>query len=165
MLRNQKRSGGVVPLRSTALVSRSQAKEEDSPLTVVLKGALAGLLTTALTGILLISAVTAVAYANPDPAALLTPLALTALLPSAFAGGFVCAKRVGEAPLLCGVVCGGMITVLMMLLSLILRGLPSADYAFWQSALLHALTVLFCVLGAFAEAVKKRPKPGKRRFG
>lgn len=165
MLRNQKRSGGIIPVRSAVPAVRTQTKEEDSLPSLVLKSALFGMLTAMLAGLLLVSGVTAIAHANPDPLSLLSPFSLVALLPAMFAGGFVCAKRVGDAPLLCGIVCGGMMTLLTMLLSLILRGLPSSDYSFWQSALLHALAILFCILGAFAGNVRKKQKPGKRRFG
>ncbi|MBQ8408967.1 MAG: TIGR04086 family membrane protein [Clostridia bacterium] len=162
MAKNQR---SIVPAHSASLVARSREKEDASLLSTVMSSALTGTLTALALGAILLFIMTAVAYANTDPAILLSPLSLAALLPSMFAGGFVCAKKVKEAPLLCGIVCGGMITVISILLSVILRGLPSSGYEFWQTALLHAIAILFTVLGAFAGNIQRRQKPGKRRFG
>ena len=164
MLRNQKRTIGVVPARNNLPGTTTHANVEDSLPALVLKNSLFGMLVSILTGLLLVTAMTAFAHANPNPTSLLSPLSLAALLPAMFAGGFLCVKRTGDAPLLCGIVCGGMMTLLTMLLSLILRGLPSSAYSFWQSALLHALAILFCVLGAFAGNVKRKPKPMSKRY-
>lgn len=152
-------------MRSVALIKRTENTEETSLLGAVLKGSLWGLLCSVICGILLVTLTAAVAYANPDPTALIAPLGLVALMPSMFIGGFVTSKGCKEAPLLCGIISGGMMTLVTMLLGVILRDLPSSGYAFWQSALLHGAAILFSILGAFAGNVKKRPKPGKRRFG
>ena len=164
MTRDQ-RNKGLVPSRASSLPSRSGEREDTPLLSDILRHSAIGLLAMLISGMLLLTGLTALAYANPDPGALIAPLSLVALLPSAFAGGFVTIKRVGEAPLLCGIVCGGMGTIALMLAALILRDLPSSDFLFWQSAVLHAFAVLFSVLGALAGNVKKRAKAGKRRFG
>lgn len=165
MTQNQKRGGGLVRSRPTALAARN-TETSDSPLFLsVLKSGIFGIATALGAGLILITVATAVAYANPDPSALIPALSLLSLLPSMFAGGFVTAKKVKDAPLLCGIISGGMITVVTMLLAIVLRGLPSSGYAFWQSAALHTAAIAFSVLGAFAGNVKRRPKPGKRRFG
>ncbi len=165
MTQNQKRGGGLVRTRPTALASRT-AETSDSPLFLtVLKSGLWGVATALGAGLILITVATAVAYANPNPSALIPALSLLSLLPSMFAGGFVTAKKVKDAPLLCGIISGGMITLITMLLGIVLRGLPSSGYAFWQSAALHTAAIAFSVLGAFAGNVKRRQKPGKRRFG
>ena len=165
MTQNQKRGGGLVRSRPTALASRTK-EASDSPLFLsVLKSALLGVGASLVMGLILITVGAAVAYANPNPSVLIPALSLVSLLPSMFAGGFVTAKKVKDAPLLCGIISGGMITLITMLLAIVLRGLPSTGYAFWQSASLHTAAIAFSVLGAFAGNVKSRQKPIKRRFG
>ena len=143
MLGKEKGSGGMPILhRSVALVPRTQ--DEQTPVFVrVLRNSVAGLLSFLIVGVILISAMTAVAYANADPDAFIMPLSLAALLPSMFAGGFICAKRTGEAPLLCGIVCGGIVTLVTMLAALILRNTSSSGYELWQECLLHGAAILF----------------------
>ena len=165
MTQNQKRRGGLIPSRPTAL-AKPNREESDSPLLVTaLKGGLLGMGIALGLGLVLITIAAAIACANPDPASLIPPLSLLCLLPSMFAGGFAAAKRVKEAPLLCGILSGGMVTVVTIIIGAILRGLPSSGYAFWQSAALHTAAMAFSILGAFAGNVKRKPKPGKRRFG
>ena len=165
MTQNQKRRGGLIPSRPTAL-AKPNREELDSPLLVTaLKGGLLGMGIALGVGLVLITIAAAIACANPDPASLIPPLSLLCLLPSMFAGGFAAAKRVKEAPLLCGILSGGMVTVVTIIIGAILRGLPSSGYAFWQSAALHTAAMAFSILGAFAGNVKRKSKPGKRRFG
>lgn len=164
MTQNQKRRSGLIPSRPLSLAKRDSAEDDAPLLPTALKGGLLGMGITLGAGLLLITIASAVSCANPDPAALIPPLSLLCLLPSMFAGGFAAAKKVKEAPLLCGILSGGMVTVVTLILSAILRGLPSSGYAFWQSAALHTAAVAFAVLGAFAGNVKRKPKP-KRRFG
>ena len=165
MTQNQKRRGGLVPSRPVALAKKDSAQDDSPLLVTALKGGLLGVGVTLGIGLLLITVASAVACANPDPTALIPPLSLLCLLPSMFVGGFAAAKKVKEAPLLCGILSGGMVTVVTLILSAILRGLPSSGYAFWQSAALHTAALAFAVLGAFAGNVKRKPKPKKRRFG
>ena len=165
MTKDKRRMGGLVPAHSKAL-SRSTAEADDSSLfSSLLKASLWGLLIFALCGALLITAVTAVAYANPDPGRVIAPFAILALMPSMFFCGFITAKKVKGVPLLCGLVSGGIVTLVTMIVGIFFRNLPTSAYAFWQSAALHGTAILFSLFGAFAGNVKKRPKIGKRRFG
>ena len=165
MTQNQKRRGGLIPSRPTAL-SKINREESDSPLLVTaLKGGLVGMGIALGLGLVLITVAATVVCMNPDPAILIPPAALLCLMPSMFAGGFAAAKRVKEAPLLCGILSGGMITIITIIAGAIMRGLPSSGYAFWQSAALHTAAMAFSILGAFAGNVKRKPKPAKRRFG
>lgn len=162
MNRNQ-RNSALVRSR-TAVIAQTRTVEESPLFTTVLKCSLWGLLATFISGLVLISALSAAALASPDPLGLITPMSLIALFPSAFIGGFVTVKKVKDAPMLCGIVCGGFATVCAMLFSIVLRGLESSGFELWQSLLLHALVIIFSVLGALAGNVK-RVKRGKRRFG
>ena len=161
----KKNKDGLIPTHSRTTAKAFADTEEHSLLGMVFKASLLGLLTATVCGIALITLMSAIAYADPDPARLIAPLAIAALMPSAFAGGFLTAKKVKDAPLLCGIVSGGFITLLTMLLSAIFQGLPSSNYEFWQSAALHGASILFSVMGAFAGNAKKKKKPSKRRFG
>ncbi len=165
MIQNKKHQKGLVPARSVALARRTDDPEESPLFISALKSSLWGLSASAICGILLMTATTAIAYANPDPTALVASMGLLSLLPSAFAGGFVTAKKAKDAPLLCGILSGGMLTIATVILGLILSALPSSGYKLWQSLALHGASVAFSTLGALAGNVKRRPKPGKRRFG
>ena len=161
-----KKRAAVPVLARERSLSQISKGDDDSPIFLsALKGSLLGLGASLGSGALLTAIMAAIAYANPDPSSLLTPLSLLAQMPSMFIGGFVASKKVGDAPLLCGVLCGGGITLVTILLSVILVGLPSSGYEFWQSAALHTASVGFSILGAFAGNVKRKPKVGKRRFG
>ncbi|MBE6684164.1 MAG: TIGR04086 family membrane protein [Ruminococcaceae bacterium] len=164
MNRNQ-RSSALVRSRTTPVAARSRSGDESPLFTSVLKCSLWGLLVTFISGIILISVLSAAALASPDPLSLISSLSLIALFPSAFIGGFVTAKRVKDAPALCGIICGGLSTVCAMLFSIVLKGISSSNFELWQSLLLHALVIVFSVLGALAGNVKRVAKRGKRRFG
>ncbi len=157
---------GVPAVRRGASLPVSAYENDDAPLLAcVLKNSLLGLAATAISGLILISATCALAYSSADPSSLIAPLSLLALLPSNFLGGFVTAKKTHRSPLACGLVCGAVTTLVMILFSLLLRGAPTSNYEFWQSALLHSLSVLFCILGAMAGNVKIKSRRNKRRFG
>ncbi len=164
MNKDNRNTRAIVRSHSSAVVARSRA-DDDAPLfTAVLKSSLWGMLATFISGLILISVLSAAALASPDPLALITPLALVALFPSAFVGGFVTAKGVKDAPALCGIICGGLITLCGVLLSIILKDLASSELELWQALLLHALVVTFSVLGAFAGNVKRAKNKFRKRF-
>ena len=161
MLGKDNRGGVPAIRRSTALIPHSN---DDQPLfSQVLRNSLSGLISFAIVGIVLISIACAVAYANPDPDSLIMPMSLASLLPSMFAAGFVCTKKTGDAPLLCGIVTGGIITVFTILISLLLQGISVSGYEFWQQSLLHGIAILFCILGSFAGNAKRKVDPRKHR--
>ena len=165
MTQHQKRRGGLVATRSTALSYKNQESADTPLFKAALKGGLLGIGVSIGLGMALVTLASALIYLNPDPSALIAPISLLCLLPSMFFGGFAAAKRVGDAPMLCGILSGGMVTLVTMLLGIILWGLPSSGYAFWQSAALHTAAMAFSTLGAFAGNVKRKPKPAKKRFG
>ena len=156
--------GGLVSRTTTSLAIRQQ--DDDGPIFArAMRSALSGLISFVAAGLVLISCGAAVALTRADPDALIAPLALIALLLSSFAGGFTTARRTGDAPLLCGILCGGVITVFTMIAALILRGVTGSGYELWQAAILHGATVLFSVLGSFAGNAKRKVDPRRyKRF-
>ena len=161
MQNREKGFGGIIPRKSTALVPHS---DDDMPIfTRVLKNSFSGLAVFVIVGVILLSIACGVAYSSSDPDSLVMPMSLISLLPSMFAAGFVCVKKTGEAPLLCGTVCGGLITLCTMLLALLLRNAIGSGYELWQQSLLHGIAILFCVLGAFAGNAKRKVEPRKHR--
>ena len=165
MNKDRRHSSALVRSRTTSVAVRSRSGDESPLFTAVLKASALGIAATFVSGLVLISILSAVALTSPDPSGLITPLSLLALLPSAFIGGVVTVKRVKDAPALCGIICGGLSTACAMLLSIVLKGLSSSSFELWQTLLLHAAVVIFSVLGALAGNVKRVAKRGKRRFG
>ena len=164
--RLSERSRTAMPRRRSSLPTVRQSKSEDEGLLpLLIKNGLIGLGGFVLSGIMLVTAACAAAYACPDPTSLIAPLSLAALLPSSFIGGFITVKLTRQSPLLCGIVCGAMCAIAMLGLSLIFTGAPTSSYTFFQGLLLHALALLFCVLGALTGNYKRKPNPRKRRFG
>ena len=162
MQNKEKSHGGLVPRKTGALAIRSQ--DEDEPIfTRAMRGSLSGLVSFVAAGLVLISCAAAVAFTRPAPDTLITPLALVALLLSAFAGGFTTVRRAGNSPMLCGILCGGVITVFTMIAALILRGVTGSGYELWQAAILHGATVLFSTLGSFAGNAKRKIDPRRHR--
>ena len=100
---------------------------------------------------------------SADPLSSIPSVGTVLLMPSMFLGGFICSKRVKEAPLLCGVANGAAYSLIATILSLILAPIPSSGYAFLQHLLLRCVATLFSVLGATAGNLKGKRK--KRRFG
>ncbi len=108
--------------RQAPAASYTSTKEEASAeagLIRVLSAALFALPVTAAVGLILLLIVTAVAYANPDPDSLTTPLSLAALALTALLGGVVAARRGQGRTLLCGLMLGLLLTLLLLLLSLL----------------------------------------------
>jgi len=75
MSKNQKKGG--FPLSRPASAIQARGKDNDEGLlALVFKCSLWGLAVWAISGIILISAACAIAYANPDPISLIPPLSL-----------------------------------------------------------------------------------------
>ena len=158
--------GGVPALHRAAHPSIRRSETEDTPLiAIILKNSALGTLATSTSGLILITLSALIAYSNPDPDSLILPLALLSLLPSCFIGGLIAFRLTGSSPVLCGLMCGAITTLLMLLFSIVLYTAPSSDYSFWQSLLLHVASVGFCILGALTGNAKPKMKKGKRRFG
>ena len=146
-------------------LSRSADAEDQGLFATVFRNALFGLAGFLAFGLLLVTVMCAIAYSSADPSALITPLAMAALLGASFGGGFITAKLTRTSPFLCGVICGAMCAVLMLALSLCFTCAQSSHYTFFQGLLMHAFALLFSILGAFTGNFKRKPNPRKRRFG
>lgn len=164
--RHTKRGGLPAQRQSISLASRVRA-DEDSPLIKkVLISSLIGLGVNLGSGILLVSVCCMFAFFYSDPLSVVMPLSLLSLLVSNFLGGFTSSKIAKEAPWACGFVTAAGWGVLSLLVSLCLWFAPSSSYPLWQALLLHAISALFCLLGALTGSYKPRKKPKKhRRFG
>ena len=161
----QKRGGFPIPSRTRSLTRRAPENENEPRILLSLKGALIGLGVTVASGILLTACGSAVALFNSDPSALIPPIAIAALLLSMLAGGFAASKASGGSPVLCGILTGGVTTLVAILASIVLRSLPSSNYQLWQSLSLHFSAIAFSVLGAVLGTVRIKPKRPKRKFG
>ena len=159
------KSGLPAQIRQTGTSQRSRSVEDEPIVKRVLLSSLFGVAVSVLSGGILLTILCLVAIGTDDPLSLISPLALLALLPSNFFGGFVSTKRADCSPMACGAITAAMWLLLSLVVALCLP-YPSSGYALWQSVLLHGASILFCVLGAFAGCYKpKVDARKKRRFG
>jgi putative membrane protein (TIGR04086 family) len=165
MYNKETRGGLPTPRKHTHLGQKRRTQEEAPLFKRILSCALWGLLINALSGVLLVSIVCFIAYSSSDPLAMIPPMSLLALLPSNFLGGFVASKKCGESPIACGIATAAMWGAVSFLGALCLYSIAPSGYELWQSLLLHALSLAFCLLGAMAGGIKRIPSRKKRRFG
>lgn len=163
--RQTTRGGLPAPRKHNRSISHRRTVDDSPLFKKILSGALWGLLANALAGLILSIAFCGIAYAGSDPLTMIFPMALLALLPSNFLGGFVAARRCGESHIACGVTTAAAWTLLSLIGSLCLWKISSSGYTVWQGLLLHGLSVAFCILGAVAGGIKPAPSRKKRRFG
>ncbi len=158
-------SGVPMQRKIPSPITRARTDEDEPLFKKIMISSLWGVGASAVSGILLVSVLSFAAYKSADPTSLITTLSLLSLLPSDFLGGFVAAKKSGAAPFVCGTVTAGVWCALSFALSVCLYTAPSSGYDFWQGLLLHLAASLFCILGAFAGGIKRKPSRKKRRFG
>lgn len=163
---NKEARGGLPIKRKHAHLGKTRRVSEERPLFKrILSSSLFGLLVNTISGILLVSIVCLIAYSSSDPLSMIPTMALLSLLPSNFLGGFVASKKCGESPIACGITTAAMWGTVSLLGSLCLYAIAPSGYNLWQSLLLHALSLAFCLLGAMAGGIKRIPSRKKRRFG
>lgn len=163
---NERTRGGLPTARSRATSALRKRGGEDTPLfKKLMLSSLWGLGANLLSGILLVSIVSAIAYRGTDPLGLIFPLALLSLLPANFLGGFISAKRCGESPFACGIITAAMWGAISLIGALCLWSVAPSGYTIWQSLLLHGASIAFCLLGALAGGIKRPQSRKKRRFG
>ncbi len=159
------KSGLPAQKRQMGMAQRTRVNEETPIIKTVLLSSLLGVLTSVISGGILLTLLCFFALGSEDPLSLIAPLSLLALLPSNFLGGFISTKKADCSPLACGAITAAMWMLLSLVVALFLP-YPSSNYALWQSILLHCASVLFCVLGAFAGSYKPRKDTRKKhRFG
>ena len=167
MYNNRQGRGAGLPSvrRNTGLMRKRSVNEEPPLFKKIITCSLLGVGVNALSGILLVSLVCFFAYRSTDPLSLIPSMALLSLLPSNFLGGFVVSRRCKDAAIACGITTTAMWGVLSFLGAICLYTVAPSGYAIWQSLILHAISLLFCLLGAAAGGVKRNSSRRKRRFG
>lgn len=167
--REQRGAGGLPGLpqpRKAGYVAEPPA-ERAGGFSVALKAGLFALPVTLLAGVLFLLIAAAVSYADADPDRMITPLGLAALGATSVCGGFVSARKGGQAPVLCGLLSGLCFTLLIFIASLLFGdesrsamtlGLPAV--ANWG---MHAAVVALEVLGALIGRPRRRPASHGRR--
>ena len=163
--RHNTRGGLPTPKRHSPAIAHRRTAEDAPLFKRILSNALWGLLANVLSGIVLVFILCFIAYSSPDPLAMIFPMALLALLPSNFLGGFVSAKKCGESHIACGIATAAMWGCLSLIGALCLWGVSPSGYTLWQGLLLHGASIAFCLLGAAAGGIKRAPSRKKRRFG
>ena len=163
---NKGTTGSLPAPRRSMHHGKTRRRSEEKPLYKrILSSSLLGLAVNALSGAVLVNIVCIIAYSSPDPLSMIPPMAILALLPSNFLGGFVASKKCGESPIVCGIATAAMWGVVSFLGAICLNAISPSGYALWQSLLLHALSLSFCLLGAIAGGIKRSPSKKRRRFG
>lgn len=124
-------------------------------------GGLFSLPVTAVLGLIFLTVGTWVAYSNPDPSSLSTPLALGALALSSLLGGLVASRRnSGESAALCGLCGGCLFSVFLFILSLLFGNEARATMSLGLSAPaawgIHAGVVGLEILGALMGRPRRR---------
>lgn len=131
--------------------TRSEPSKEGR-FTTVLMAALFALPVTMIIGLVLLLVVAVVAYNQPDPDSLTTPLSLGVLGLTSVLGGLVAARRGGSRGLLCGFLSGLLFTLLILSLSLFFGDEARSQLALSCSPLLtwglHIGVVFLEILGA-----------------
>ena len=137
----------------SSLRSRGGLSLWDSPAALFARALLLGI----ASAVLLLLLFTAVAYEQPDPASVVQPLALAALVLSSVLCG-VFAGRPSENPLLAGAVSGAIYMLVLTLLSLLSLGDASGEISALWNIILHASVIAASVLGAWIGR-KRRARP------
>lgn len=143
-----------LPTRHTPSQRKSPSKAASSSHTVFSRETLRAFLITLAIGGGLILVMSLGAYFHPDPDSIIHPLAYVAAALTAFFGGFTAGKLRGNAPAICGLVNGILLTATMLLLSFFFLS-ESSGYSALVSTLLHTAIPVLSVLGAIAGVRKK----------
>ena len=163
--RKRGKSGLPAQKRQVNVAHRQYSIDNEPIVKRVLTSALLGVLVSVISGGVLLTLLCFLALKSEDPLSLISPLSLLALLPANFLGGVISSKKADRSPMACGAICAAMWLLLSLVVAVCLP-YPSSNHALWQSILLHVVSVMFCILGAFAGTYKPRRNTRKRhRFG
>ena len=150
--RTQRASRAGLPAPRSEAGAKSSAESVGGFSRAVMSGLFA-LPVTAILGLIFLTVGAWVAYSNPDPASLSTPLSLGALALSSLLGGFVSSRRnSGNNAALCGLCGGCMFTAALFILSLLFGDEARATMSLGLSSPaawgIHAGVVGLEILGA-----------------
>ncbi len=150
--------------RTAVRRQKSKQGEESSVLISIIKSSLLSLVITFVISFVLLLLGTAVAYTNPDPAALVTPVSLVSLYLSAFFGGFVCRKLNKQSAPIAVMLTSALFVLLGLVISLCLPSSPvDPGVNSWLSLVLRLAVIgMFFVGSALAKGSNKSKKKHKR---
>ena len=140
-------------------VSHSPENDNDNPLVQMLLSCIKSIALTAAVGAVLLFVLSYIAYSYYDPDALICIFGYSALYVIAAVCGFSASRfNKGENSLFCGLISGGLMTVIIFLISTALSGEGSLSFPLSLAAHLGVIlvSVIFGILG------RKRDKPHKK---
>ncbi len=155
------RRAGLPAPRLEASIGAKSSDERTGSFSRALVSSLFAIPVTAVLGLIFLTVGTWVAYSNPDPASLSTPMALGALALTSLLGGFVASRRNGgESAMLCGLCGGCLFTVVLFILSLLFGDEARATMSLGLSSPaawgIHAGVVGLEILGALIGKPRRR---------
>ena len=125
-----------------------QASDTENSFIHVLKSALFAIPFSFLCGLVLLSVLAGLAFTQPDPDSLTTPLSLVVLGLSAAMGGLICTRRCGHSALSCGLSFGLLFALCTWVLSLFIHEPSDMALSLPITLLLRASVVVLSCLGA-----------------
>ena len=139
---------------------RAQSVSDNSAgfLRCILFGTAVGMMAT---GILLPIAAFII-MSSSDIHAMITPASLAVMYISSAASGFAAVKSSRSRALICAIGSGSMLLLIMLLLSLLLKGDATHSFGMPISVLLRLLTPIFSFIGGYI-ATRKRSTTHKKR--
>ncbi len=127
----------------------------------LLKSCFAGIMVAFGMSAILLCVFGYICYTRNDPDSLIPILATVTLFVSAFAGGYIAARRMGQSGLLCGLISGGIFVGVIILLSLVLRD-ESSRLSFGNILAFLSVLGVSLVGGYFGVPNGKKRKKHKR---
>lgn len=157
--RSSKKHGRRDPFDRIPAARHDASSDQEASFGRVLKSALFALPFAALCGLALLSVMAALAMAQADPNAVITPFSLVVLGLCSIVGGFIGSRRCGHSHVLCGLLFGLLFSLLIWMLSLLFGdrtgNVLSMQLASPLSWLLRAAVVGLSLLGGVLGA--RRP--------
>ena len=143
--------------------ARKRGADRERGAVSLIKCSLMGLGFSLVVALVLWFVASAIAYANNDPDSVAGGLGLATIYLAGFAGGFFAVKMNRESALLCGLVCGGLLFLVTLFVSVIFSRSYSSNYSLIVSAGMRAVIILFSVFGAFAGLHRKPSRHRRKR--
>ena len=137
-------------------------KEKEDGVLGLFKGAFLGLGVFLVAFLVFWIGVSIIAYSCNDPNSVMSVFAFCAVYIASLIGGFSSAKINRGAGVVCGALCGVMMTFVLLLLSVLLRNSYSSGYSGGAALLLRSAVVLVSVVGGILGCYE-RPRRRRRR--